>query len=444
MSTPPRFAPSALVRDADIPRRLWRPVAIVGAVGFLFLLIPRLTGWVGLHVHKEDGLIFLADFLDTGWASLGEIYSGYLHVLPRLIAGICAALPAEAFPTCVLVTTSGLRVWFFVIAAAVFLAWVPTRWKWAVAAAAVFLFFGPGQHEAWGNITNLRWFGVGITGIALMANFRTPAWSIAVGLTTALAVLADPIAIGFVPIAVWRVLTSRRWGRVAPSIFLVGAILQATVIRPADRGIAGDSILDDPVGALVQGVVRGITVSQYGTTGTSLIMLVGGIALALVAALLPLIVWALSLRRDARTLGATPAIVYLLSYGVATLGATFYFASLPSIALDEWWAVQQASRYSALASLFFTPALILAAAVVLPSGGRWQRVFVWLSMVALLVSVALDIRGDSWNTAGPEWPTTVSIVREECGAGATTVTAPLTPAGTEIEWVAPLPCDWVR
>lgn len=431
-------------RGAHIPPEAKRAVLITAAIGFIFLLVPRLTGWVGTHVHKEDGHVFLADFLDSGWASLGEIYSGYLHVFPRLIAGLCATLPAEAFPTCVLVSMAGLRVWFFVLAAAVFIAWFPTRWKWAVAAAATFLFFGAGQQEVWGNITNLRWFGVAIAGIALAANFRKPGWSIAAGLTAGLAVLADPIAIGFLPIAIWRIFAAQGWARVMPIIYSMSAAPQLAVIRPADRGIAEDSLFDDPFGALTQGLVRGITASQFGIFGTSAIMLVGGALLAAMAAALPIAVWLLLTRRHrARDAGA-PLIIYLLACGVLTMGATFYFADLTSIALDTWWAPQDASRYSALAALFFTPALLLTAGIVLGNASRWERWLVWTSLAALILSVALDFRGDPWNTAGPEWPTTVDSVREQCAAGQDPVTAPITPSGVQIEWEVDVPCDWAR
>ena len=70
-------------------RPVWRRepllTALTVAVGWLFLMVPRPSGWVGEHVHKEDGEVFLTDFLARGWASVFDVYSGYLHVGPRLI-----------------------------------------------------------------------------------------------------------------------------------------------------------------------------------------------------------------------------------------------------------------------------------------------------------------------------------------------------------------------
>lgn len=245
-----------------------------------FLMLPRPSGWVGFHVHKEDGTIFLSDFLARGWSSLFEVYSGYVHVFPRLVAGVTVTLlPLDYFPVGIGIVMALVRAWFTVLAWPLFTR-ATGSWRWGLACASTFLFLPVGQQEVLGNITNLRWFGVAVTAMILLSAFRGPGLAVAGGLTAALAVLSDPLALLLAPLAIVRLLRASRWGFVTPGIYLMGSLVQAVLMRPGERAIgSSESILSDPIDGMVQTLVRGVDVGVLGLTPTQGLLYVGGVGL---------------------------------------------------------------------------------------------------------------------------------------------------------------------
>ena len=61
------------------------------------------------QVWAEDGVRYLPDFIEYGIGSLIIPISGYLVVIPRIIAGLSLSLPYE-YPF-----ISTLLAWFFII-----------------------------------------------------------------------------------------------------------------------------------------------------------------------------------------------------------------------------------------------------------------------------------------------------------------------------------------
>ncbi|WP_138132995.1 hypothetical protein [Pseudarthrobacter sp. NamB4] len=122
-----------------LPRDKSAKIAAFGVIlaGTIFLCLPRITGWTLEHVYKEDGLIFLTDFLNDGWGGLLKTHTGYLHVGPRLITGVCAgSLPANMFAGCIGISAAAFRGIVAILALTVFLPYARS-WKWALAAAVV-------------------------------------------------------------------------------------------------------------------------------------------------------------------------------------------------------------------------------------------------------------------------------------------------------------------
>ena len=206
--------------------------------GTIWLMVPRLYGAFTAHVHKEDGEIFLHGSL-TG-ASLLERYTGYLHVVPRLISNACAQGSAEAYPVCVASASASLRL---LLALLVIVVVTPcTRAWWApLACGALALFGGVGQQEVLGNLTNLRWFLVVGTTFALLGALRRPGHVLLGVLFVTGAALTDPLAFALAPVALWRLAALSGRQRLVPAAMLLALVLHGALIDTAARS---SSLLD--------------------------------------------------------------------------------------------------------------------------------------------------------------------------------------------------------
>nr|NLI49512.1 hypothetical protein [Propionibacterium sp.] len=438
----------SLPSDAAPDSRSRRTLAVVAVLGFAFLLLPRPTGLVAEHLHKEDGMIFLTDYLREGFGGLFAIYSGYLHVGPRLIVGSCAAvLSPEALTGCIAASTAGVRALATMLAFWVFLPYARS-WRWALTAAAgAFLFLPNGQQEILGNVTNLRWILVAATATALLGVFKRWPQIILASAFAVLGALSDPLALVLAPLALVRLLTARGRSLLVPVTYGTAALVQFLMMRSGDRAVAGDqSVFANLSDAAIQLLVRGVAVTQYGLTGTEALMMAGGARLAVAATALPIVTVVLALRLNRTN---RPLVGFLLLWctaGLGLLGVTFVFADMKALALTDWWSPASASRYSALVGFFLTPALVLA------SASLWDkrplalapRVLALATLAALVLACAADFRGDSWNTHGPKWADTVYQARVQCQSSRDDQVVPITPQGVPMPWTATLTCEWLR
>ena len=177
-------------KESSLPdaRRARCALLVLAAVGFAWLLTPRIYGPFTDHLHKEDGLIFLSG--DQAGESLLTTYTGYLHVGPRLVTQTCTAAPPEAFAACVAGGSAGFRVALMVLVFAVLSPYV-RRWGWALGAAGLVIFGGIGQQEVLGNVTNLRWFLDTAATMALLGSFKRLGLIILASALLILGVLSD-------------------------------------------------------------------------------------------------------------------------------------------------------------------------------------------------------------------------------------------------------------
>lgn len=415
-------------------------VAVI-TVGVAFLCLPRLSGWTLEHVHKEDGLIFLSDYLRDGWGALFSTYTGYLHVGPRIVAGMCAGgLPADSFANCVGVSTAVFRGLIASVAFAVFAPYTKT-WKWALGAAAVLLFLGVGQHEVLGNITNMRWFTDVAAVIVLLGNFKKPAFAVGVSVLAMVAAWSDPLAIILVPIALWRAVALKGWGRAVPVSYLFAAAVHYALLVQSARTAHWDDLLNDPAGFFTQALVRGPIEAILGQNGTQVALDMVGPQLILGGLILPVVLVMLTIRVAPASL-LMPAIMATL--GMALVCATLLFAPLDVIALTAEGSVGMASRYALLPATLIAAALILIIPHVL-AHGSFGRVVGWGTVSLMLVAAAADFTGDAWHARGPKWKQTVAETRVHCGSDHQgTISVAVTPQGVPKQWTADLRCDWVR
>lgn len=163
------------------------------------------------NLYSEDGVIFIPQALaGSSWDAITTSYAGYLHVAPRLISELVAALPLTIAPIAlavmsgVVVASIGLLVYLASAAS------IPSRAFRVVIGSAVVLM--PLAHEEYlANIANIHWallFG------AFVVIFWRPTTRREAGvgsLVVALAALSDPLALFLVPVAVVRLFALNGW-----------------------------------------------------------------------------------------------------------------------------------------------------------------------------------------------------------------------------------------
>ncbi len=230
-------------------------------------------------------------------------------------------------------STAGIRVLATFLAFWVFLPY-ECSWRWALtAAASAFLFLPSGQKEILGNVTNLRWILVAATALALLGVFKRMPQLLLATAFVVVGALSDPLTLVLAPLAVARLLTSRGRALAVPIVFSLAALVQLLMMRSGDRAVRGDqSVLANLPDAAVQLLVRGVSVTQYGVTGTEAIMMVGGVWLAVGAAAVPIVAVAFALRLNRLNRPLVSFLSVWCSAGLGLLAVTFVFADMKALA----------------------------------------------------------------------------------------------------------------
>jgi hypothetical protein len=143
--------------------------AVVCAVARLLL-----SGNAFDRVWAEDGAVFLSDARALGPGSVIAEYSGYGHLLPRLLALLGSWFPLDYYPLfTVLASTAvvGLLAWYvFGVARQ-----VTSNSLWAGVAALALVLTPAYRSEALGNLANLQWFLMPAALWAIVDRRRGPA-----------------------------------------------------------------------------------------------------------------------------------------------------------------------------------------------------------------------------------------------------------------------------
>ncbi len=412
-----------------VPRWLW--VALLAAA-FIWLVGPRVSGWQLLHLHKEDGDIFLEEWVRDGWRSLFHPYTGYQHLGPRTLTAACATGPVSWFAPCVGASSGVVRFLLALVAAAVLAPYARTR-AWGIAAGFLFVFVPVGSQEVLGNFTNLRWFfDVGCflvcIGLFLRSDGRPGGHpGILVGAMT------DPLVILLIPIAAWRVASAQRRVEALPALAVAaGAVVQWLLLVPSARPTDLGWFVSEPLDALSQILVRGGAVAQYGQNGTEVVLTVS-VVLAALAGLVPVALIVL-----ARPVGSAAVLsAVLVLAALALLAATLVFAPRDLLLLDPAYQLGNGSRYAV------GPAILIGAAVLVAASYATSRLWRWTGATLLVLGALADLTGDAYNTQGPTWVESVEEGRASCVDGVRTVDLQLTPTGVPLEWTAELRCDWL-
>ena len=407
---------------------VWVAVAVVSA---FWLLAPRASGWQLLHLHKEDGAIFLQQWVSDGWTSMFKPYTGYQHLGARLATGVCAAGPVSWLAPCVGVAAGTFRLALAVVAGAVLAPYARTRW-WGLAAGLLFVFVPVGQQEVLGNVTNLRWFFDAGCLLICVGLFR--GWlAVLAGVLGFIGAMSDPLVLLLIPLAAWRVITAPERKLVMPAVAVAaGAVVHWLLLIPSARAADFGWYAREPVEATGQLLIRALAVAQFGQNGTE-VLLYASIALAAMAGSVPLAIIAMS-----RPPGAPSVLVVLLLLsGVSLLAATLLFAPHEQLELNPAWQLGTASRYSV------GPALLISGALLVAVSHAQRPLLHWVAASLMAVAAVGDMTGDSWNSHGPTWAESVDSALERCGTNTKTVEVQLTPTDVPTEWRADLSCEWL-
>ena len=155
------------MNSAEVPRKNrvpYAPVVAVSAACLLFLRgVPRLRH---AAFFAEDGQIFLSQAHNSGVTAFLEPYSGYLHLVPRIIAAVLEPFPVTAAPVLYAVAALLVHGAMLTPALSARLDWIiPGQLLRAVLFALLCLM--PPLWEVLGNIANLIFVG-GISLLLLM------------------------------------------------------------------------------------------------------------------------------------------------------------------------------------------------------------------------------------------------------------------------------------
>lgn len=400
------------------------------ATALVFLCAPRWHGWQLLHLHKEDGTIFLAQWTQDGMSSVWQTYTGYLHVVPRICTALAALFPPEWFAVAVGVLAALWRCWLSVLAY-VSLRSIGQPNRHAMVAASLFIVVPVGQQEALGNLTNLRWFCNAALVLVLLGRL-SGRWAVLGSITAVLCSLTDPLSLLLSPFALWSLVRASGAARAVPLATLAASAMHWSVLNTGARGTDFADWAKQPGALLSQLLVRGPMEAQFGETASEILLKSVGLPLALVALSLPLFVLLVRPR---------PIPLVMCVAGMYLLCATLAFADLNTISLNEWWGVGQVSRYAV------TPAILIGGAIAL----SWRdiartpmRPIAITSAVILVLAGIADGQGDRRNTRGPTWSATVKQARVTCADDRRrTISVPVTPQGDSTDWRAVVTCGWL-
>ena len=409
-------------------------LAVVVAGGsLLHLARQRQTGaWESLWA--EDGSVFLTDahrdFADTLFAQNG----GYVHVVPRAIAGVAAMLPVEFAATTfavlgsVVVALSALFVYF---ASGEVLRSSYSR----LGLAAAVLLLPVAGAELYANAVNLHFYLVFACFWALVWQSTTPSALVARSGIALAATLSDPVCALLVPLAVVAPLTRRSVrALVVPTAFLVGVGVQLLLMRGGESPERNwEFHLEDLPDIFSLRVGGGLLVGDrlLDDLWLSLDRTFSYAALTALAVLVVALLWRSNRRMAAFALLALSYAGLFFCVHLVGRGTGGMDPEVGSFHLNG-------ARYVLLPFLFSVAAL-LALIEGWPGRSTWPRAIA-LAWLGLLLAVNLPI-GPNTRSEGPRWSDELTISRVDCSerdaANARILVAPAPPD----VWFAEIPCS---
>ncbi|GIT81026.1 hypothetical protein LLS1_26950 [Leifsonia sp. LS1] len=313
---------------------------LVGAA-ICFARIPAAARNV---LWAEDASVFVTDATKNDFfATLLTPYNGYLHFVPRVVAGLLTpTVPLDVLPLAItaaacVITAACATLIFVALRSRIPSTFVRVSVWLAVVAMPI------GSVETNGNIANAHWYLLGALFAVLVTRWTSTGWAILAAAVAFFTVASDPLALVFIPLVLLHLIDRRTGLRrlIIPAAFLVGAAMQLVVI--ASGASLGIKAASPSVAGLARALFWRVYVAQYtGEAGSLWAFATFGTAALIVGAVVALLVVVVSIVWG-RQLGGLSVI----SFAAA---AAFFLAAVSirwSPAYDPAiWLRWDAARYS--------------------------------------------------------------------------------------------------
>jgi hypothetical protein len=406
---------------------LW--VLLAAAVG-----LGRLGSFSAINtLWADDGVFISQAFGGEAFGHFLDPYNGYLHALPRVLSEVAVLGPVAQIGTVMSVSSALVLGLLSAVVYRKSAAIIRSTWGRILLAGLVVL-LPASAWEAANNAANLQWHLLFPCFLVLLSAPRSAGGAAAGSVLTLVTGLTAPLAILFVPVAVWKALTLNRLiHRAVPIFLLVGLIAQALVVMGARGPGAAPSepfVLFPLFGFRVVGsllIGEWFLEAGWRTLGWFL----GYLGLGFLAGLITYVL----LRRD---LPRRSLILLLVVYSFLLFALSVLLRGT-SLVIPQATQVLSGSRWVIAPELFLACALI----TILERPDRRFPPWVWntirsglLLSISLSIIFALGLRTS--RSVGPRWHIEVSKARRSCLAvEANTVTVPISPPG----WKAKVPCE---
>ena len=404
------------------------------AVAATALQALRLPDTVALNtVWAEDGAVFLAQSMSNGVGAILTPYQGYLHIVPRLLAVVAAALPLR---DAAFVFGAGSALIVALLALFVYFASATViRDPLLRAALAVTMALVPVVGlELEANAANLHWYLDFAAAWALLWTPRTRTGFVIAAVVTAAAGASDPLAALFLPIGIVRFARGPR-RQLAPALagLGLGLALQLPFVLSHPIAATGHPSVVDlgkifAAHVVLPMLLGGNAGSWAWANGHWIAAVLAGAAF--IAGLAMYAIW----RRDASVGVPLALVASAILFAVVEVWVRWNPILLPmpgnlTLIGARYWAVPQLLLWStaALIAAQFARRGTTTIARWLPSAA----VVLWLGLLCVSDFRALNPGRDS----GPFWSTSLRSAQASCHRGDLRASITIPPSFTVL-----LPC----
>lgn len=404
-----------------------------GIVALVIFVAGALCAWSRLPsaaqgtLWAEDARIFLAQAVHRGSIpALFQSYAGYLHTVPRTIAGLTVLFvpidgwaAAMAFGACLI--AAGVAALVFLCSRDV-ISWLPAR----IVLASTTILIPLAPREVLGNTANIHWYFLWLAPWLLLYVPRTRAGSWLLAVVALFAALTEIQMAAFAPLLLWGWRDSQRWP--VRAMYLLGLAAQVVVTVVLPRAPSNGTVIGPlslGYGYLINSVM---TIWSAKPQVLGQILTTGGPA-AGIAMLIPFLAAAayaiVAGNRIQRIMTATLVAASLVLYVVAVevSPATFYdYAAMSQRQLADPWL----ARYGVVPSLCLLAVVPIAVTVAFArrrgnsrtAESRRGRLRSAVPGVALALAIAIMLvqftPSSTRRSGGPLWEPQVVALRERC------------------------------
>jgi len=396
-------------------------------------------------VWAEDGRFFLEDEFNHGpIGSLFLDYSGYLHVVPRMVISFAThAAPIDRFAVTVTVLCA------LVVGAVCAGVYVLTEdvlrsvaVRLVLAALPALLPLAP--VEIAGNTANLHTYLLFLAPFVFIAPVRSWARSVVLAVVALLSGLTEIQILAFLPLLLLQIRMPKKWPIVAGALLGVGAQVLTTIVYPRRT-------LPDVGHGRFSDIAVGFFLEPFAGSGTWDIASVAGVVadsglvvlivpFAVVLAVVVVGMW-LGTARHRILLGA-------MVWGAGVVWAvSVYVNAVPVLAFAHFTESELRSistfRYAAASSLFIIAGVLVVADVLVGRRGILLKgVGALLTLVVVVVFAINFSVPETSRQHGPVWDQQVDQAEDDCELhprqNAVIQVAPSGP-----NWATTVPCKLV-